>query len=94
MINTDFKQGTFKKGDDLVLIDSCGGNYWAIVSLLENYGPNRDIETTFLYKSGKEFARVINMDTQFVDTFYNVYKIVKEYKNDWWTIYITIFKKR
>lgn len=82
MINTDFKQGTFKKGDDLVLIDSCGGNYWAIVSLLENYGANRDIDALFLYKSGKESPKQIHMDTQFVDMFYNVYKIVKEYKND------------
>lgn len=82
MINTDFKQGTFKKGDDLVLIDSCGGNYWAIVSLLENYGANRDIDALFLYKSGKESPKQIHMDTQFVDMFYNVYKIIKEYKND------------
>ena len=82
MINYDFKQGTFKKGVDLVLIDPLGSKYWAIVSLLESYGTNRDIETTFLYKSGKECVRVIKMDTQYVDMFYNVYKIIKEYRND------------
>lgn len=82
MINASYKQGTFKKGDDLVLIDACGGNYWIIVSLLENYGTNRDIGTIVLYKSGKEYTKAIHMDTQFVDIFYDVYKITREYKND------------
>lgn len=82
MINYDFKQGEFKKGDDLVLIDSRDINFWVIVSLLKNYGTNRDINTLILYKSGKECIKPIHMDTQFVDTFFNVYKIIKEYKND------------
>lgn len=82
MINYDFKQGTFKKGDDLVLVDPCNSKYLVIVSLLESYGTNRDIDSLFLYKSGKECVKPIRMDTQFVDTFYDVYKIIKEYKND------------
>lgn len=79
MIDYNFKQGTFKKGDDLVLIDACCTNSWFIVSLFENYGTNRDIDTLILYKSGKEYPKAIHMDTQFVDTFYDVYKIVREY---------------
>lgn len=79
MINYNFKQGIFKKGDDLILIDDCDTNFWLIVSLLENYGTNRDIGTLILYKSGKKSPKEIHMDTQFVDTFYDVYKIVREY---------------
>lgn len=79
MIDYNFKQGTFKKGGDLVLINACNTNFWFIVSLFEDYGTNRDIDTLILYKSGKECPKAIYMDTQFVDTSYGVYKIVKEY---------------
>lgn len=94
MINTNFRQGTFKKWDDLVIIDPCNTNAWRIVTLLDNYGKYEDINVIILYKSGEEYMKTTKMDTQFIDIFYHVYKIVREFcQYDWWTIFITIFKK-
>ena len=94
MINTDFRQGAFKNFDELVIIDPCDPSDWKIVFLCENYGENRDIKV-ISYQNIREYnVEVTTIDTNFIDIFYNVYKIIKEYKNDWWTIYIAIFKKR
>lgn len=57
MINTNFRQGTFKKWDDLVIIDPCNTNAWRIVTLLDNYGKYEDINVIILYKSGEEYMK-------------------------------------
>ena len=79
MINASYKQGTFKKWDDIVVIDPLYPNNWKVISILDNYGTHRDINSIILYKSGEEYAKTIKMDTQYVDMFFDVYKIVKEY---------------
>lgn len=94
MINTNFRQGAFKKYDELVIIDPYDPSDWKIVFLCENYGVNRDIKV-ISYQNIREYkVEVTTIDTNFIDLFYKVYKIIKEYENDWRTIYITIFKKR
>ena len=82
MLNTTFVQGTFKKYDNLVIIDPLNPNDWAIVFIRENYGVARDIDVVTFYRNGKETVKMMKMDTQYTDIFYNVYKIIKEYKND------------
>lgn len=82
MINYDFKQGTFKKYDNLVIIDPLSPNDWMIVFIRENYGVARDIGVVVFYRNGKETVKMVKMDTQYADIFYNVYKITREYEND------------
>lgn len=82
MINYDFKQGTFKKYDNLVIIDPLSPNDWMIVFIRENYGVDRDIGVVVFYRNGKETVKMVKMDTQYADIFYNVYKITREYEND------------
>lgn len=82
MINTDFKQGMFKKYDELIIIDPCNIDNWKIVFVCENYGITRDIKVISYGRSIGSNVEVKTMDTQFIDTFFNVYKIIKEYKND------------
>lgn len=94
MINTVFKQGMFKKYDELIIVDPCNTDNWEIVFLCENYGVNRDIKVVSYQDTRGYKLEVTTIDTNFVDTFYNVYKIIKEYWHDWRTIYIAIFKKR
>lgn len=79
MINTNFTQGAFKRGDELVIIDPCNQNNWGIVHLRENYGITRDIDVIYLYDSVWSREGMREMDTQFVDMFLDVYKIVKEF---------------
>ena len=79
MINTNFIQGAFKRGDELVIIDLCNQNNWGIVHLLDNYGITRDINVIYLYDSVWSCEGKGEMDTQFIDMFFDVYKIVREY---------------
>ena len=79
MINTNFKQGMFKKYDNLVIIERLYPNDWTIVFICENYGIARYIDAVTFYRNGEETVKMMKMDTQFVDMFYDVYKIVKEY---------------
>ena len=79
MINTNFIQGAFKRGDELVIIDPCNQNNWGIVLLLDNYGITRDINVIYLYDSVWSYEGKREMDTQFVDMFLGVYKIVREF---------------
>ena len=82
MINTDFKQGMFKKYDELIIIDPCNTDNWKIVFICENYGITRDVKViSFRCGIGRD-VEVTTMDTQFIDTFFKVYKIIKEYRND------------
>ena len=70
MINTNFRQGAFKTGDDLVIIDPYHPNNWRIVCIRENYGITKDINVLVFYDFGEECI---------IDIFFNIYKIVKEY---------------
>lgn len=79
MINTNFKQGMFKKYDNLVIVDRLYPNDWTIVFIRENYGVARDINAITFYRNGEKTVKMMKMDTQVVDMFYDVYKIVKEY---------------
>lgn len=79
MINTNFKQGFFLRHDELVIIDPCNKNNWGIVHLCESYGITRDIKVIYIYDSVWGRSKGREMDTQFIDTFFDVYKIVKEY---------------
>ena len=82
MINTNFRQGVFKKYDELVIIDPYDPSDWKIVFLCENYGVNRDIKV-ISYQNIREYkVEVTTIDTNFIDLFYKVYKIIKEYEND------------
>ena len=44
MIDTTFVQGTFKKYDNLVIVNPINPNDWIIVFIRENYGVARDID--------------------------------------------------
>ena len=79
MINTNYRQGRFKKYDELIIIDPCNRNDWKIVWLCESYGITGDIKAVSFYNGRRFFTEVIEIDTQFIDMFFDVYKIVREY---------------
>ena len=82
MINTNYRQGRFKKYDELIIIDPCNRNDWKIVWLGENYGITRDINVVVFYDFGEKCTKVRKIDTNFIDIFFHVYKIVREYEYD------------
>lgn len=79
MINTNYRQGRFKKYDELIIIDPCNQSDWKIVWLCESYGITRDIKAVSFYNGRRFCTEVIEIDTQFIDIFFDVYKIVREY---------------
>ena len=79
MINTNYRQGRFKKYDELIIIDPCNRNDWKIVWLCESYGITKDIKAVSFYNGRGYCTEVIEIDTNFIDIFFHVYKIVREY---------------
>lgn len=73
-----YKQGDFKKGDILVVIDPVMDNDWDILVLEEDYGRCWDVETTVICEDG-ELCNVENyfFNTRFSDDFCDVY-LIKE----------------
>ena len=82
MINTNFRQGMFKKYDELIIIDPCNSNNWKIVLLCENYGITRDVKVITFYEDGCCSTKVKTIDTHFRDIFFDIYKIIERYWYD------------
>lgn len=75
-----YKQGDFKKGDILVVIDPVMDNDWDILVLEEDYGRCRDIETTVICEDGEQ-CNVENyfFNIPFADIFCDIYKVKEEF---------------
>ena len=75
-----YKQGLFKEGDMLVVVDPVMDNDWDILILKEDYGKHKEVETTVICEDGEQ-CNVGNylFDTIFSDTFYDIYLIKEEF---------------
>lgn len=73
-----YRQGSFKEGDILVVIDPVMDNDWDILILKEDYGRHKEVETTLIYEDGEK-CNVENyfFNTIWSDTFCDIY-LIKE----------------
>ena len=75
-----YRQGSFKEGDILVVIDPVMDNDWDILVLEENYKGQKYAETTLICEDGEQ-CNVENylFSTAFSDTFCDIYKVKEEF---------------
>lgn len=75
-----YKQGDFKKGNMLVVIDPVMDNDWDILVLEEDFGRSKYVETTVICEDGEQ-CNVENylFNTIFSDTFCDIYIVKEEY---------------
>lgn len=75
-----YKQGLFKEGNMLVVIDPVMDNDWDILVLEENYKRQKYVETTLICEDGEQ-CNVENyfFNTIWSDTFCDIYLIKEEF---------------
>ena len=75
-----YRQGKFKEGDTLVVIDPVMDNSWEVLTVDKIYEHYNGFDTTLIYEDGdkcKVEAYLFNIG--FADEYLDIYKIVKEF---------------
>ena len=75
-----YRQGSFKEGDILVVIDPVMDNDWDILVLQESYKRWQSIETTVICEDGEQ-CKIENYlyNTTFADVYCDIYKVKEEF---------------
>lgn len=75
-----YRQGEFKEGDTLVVIDPVMDNDWDILVLQESYGRSRSIDATLICEDGEQCNVKHDLfNIPFADVFCDIYKVKNEF---------------